>query len=332
MTSLAPITLFVHKNPERATAILNALRKCDLAKRSTLTIYCDGPQSPREIADVQHVREIARNAGGFKGIDVIECVDFQGRSRLLVDGVTKTVSRHGKVIVVEDNLLVSPPFLRFMNEGLEKFAEDDRLISVCGFTYNLQAQLPETFLLKGAHCWGWATWQREWELFCPNPDKLVDELIEREQVYSFDGGGAEPLSQALQESGSDHQAMWSLCWMASALLHDKFTVYPGRTLVVNIDCSAPESGVASVFENQLSSGAIDVEAMPAEADAAAVAELRDVLVQWRSRRNYKVRLFFLMMKLLPHGIEEAVYSALILAKLRRNIRRQNQGANLDPHY
>jgi hypothetical protein len=318
MTSLAPIALFVHKDAERASAILDALRQCDLAKRSVLTIYCDGPQSPDDIDDVESVREVARSADGFDAINIVESPEFQGRSKILVDAVTDTVRRHGKVIVVEDNLFVSPPFLRFMNDGLDRFADDDRFISVCGFTYNLQSQLAETFLLKGAHCWGWATWQRGWDLFCPDPGKLVDELIEHDQIYSFDGGGAEPLSQALQESVSDQQTSWSLCWMASALLHGKFTVYPGRSLVANVDYSTPGSGVASVFESQATADAIVVEGLPVEADIAAVDELRRVLIQWRGYRNNKVRLFFLMMKFLPRSLEKALYSALIRAKLRRS--------------
>ena len=100
------------------------------------------------------------------------------------------------MIVLEDDMVVSPYFLEYMNEALEQFVEDDRVISVHGYVYPVDFELPEAFFIQGADCWGWATWQRGWKIFEPNGQFLLDELVRRHLIQKFDYNGAYPFSNS----------------------------------------------------------------------------------------------------------------------------------------
>ena len=103
--------------------------------------------------------------------------------------MTTQVNRYGKVIVLEDDLIVAPSFLQFMNDALETYKDEPKVghIQACDFTQD--PTLPDTFLIKWTGSWGWATWDRAWKHFNPNGKELLQELEARKLTYTFDFNG-----------------------------------------------------------------------------------------------------------------------------------------------
>src|SRR5690606_24189947 len=116
MASLAPIALFAFNRPEHTRATLGALINNDLASDSELTIFCDGPRSEEDVDAVSEVRALVRKINGFKRIEVIERPENLGLARSVITGVTSMLEASENVIVVEDDLVTSRHFLRFMND------------------------------------------------------------------------------------------------------------------------------------------------------------------------------------------------------------------------
>jgi hypothetical protein len=87
-----------------------------------------------------------------------------GLAGSIIDGVSQVLGSHGRVVVVEDDLLLSPHFLSYMNDGLALYADDERVASIHGYRYPGTEPLPETFFLRGADCWGSSPSSR----FCPS--------------------------------------------------------------------------------------------------------------------------------------------------------------------
>lgn len=50
------------------------------------------------------------------------------------------------MIVLEDDLVVSPYFLKYMNEALDFYEKEEQVISIHGYIYPVKQKLPETFL------------------------------------------------------------------------------------------------------------------------------------------------------------------------------------------
>jgi len=175
----APVALFVYNRPWHTRQAIKALQANVEATKTPLYIFSDAPRNSAASRAVAEVRSLLREISGFKSLSIIERENNFGLARSIIDGVSQVCKQHDRVIVLEDDLVTSPYFLKFMNEGLRKYQDDEQVISIHGYIYPLEQTLPETFFLKGADCWGWATWKRGWDLFESDGQSLLDELKRR---------------------------------------------------------------------------------------------------------------------------------------------------------
>ena len=269
--SYAPVALFVYNRPWHTRRTVETLLANAGAAETPLYVFSDAPKNSRATQAVAEVRSFLREIAGFKSVSIIERENNFGLARSIIDGVSQVCERHGRVIVLEDDLVTSPYFLNYMNEGLEKYKDEQRVISIHGYVYPVGQALPETFFLKGADCWGWATWKRGWDLFEPDGKKLLDELRHRKLTRQLDFDGSYPYTRMLRNQIAGKNNSWAILWYASAFLQDKLTLYPGRSLVHNIGldgsgahCSPDEGFSAETGGAPVTVGGIKVE----ESDAA----------------------------------------------------------------
>lgn len=231
---LAPIALFTYNRPWHTKQTVEALRKNEKADLSDLIIYSDGPENDASRTDVSEVRKYIRTVDGFKSIRILERKYNAGLADAIITGVSETIDEFGRAIVLEDDLVSSPYFLRFMNDALNYYRSDDRVISTHAYVYPVEETLPQTFFLRGADCWGWATWKRGWDLFETDGAKLLSQIKARKLVKQFDMDGAYPYSKMLKDQAAGKNKSWAIRWHASAFLKNKLTLYPNRSLIRNI--------------------------------------------------------------------------------------------------
>ena len=258
--NLAPIALFTYNRPWHTKQTIDALRNNEKAGQSDLIVYSDGPKNDGERTGIFEVRKYIRTIEGFKSVRVVEREENAGLENAIITGVNETVSEFGRVIVMEDDLVSSPYFLSFMNDGLEYYESDDRVASIHAYVYPVEEKLPETFFLRGADCWGWATWKRGWDLFEPDGSKLLAEIEERRLSKCFDMDGVYPYTKMLKDQVVGKNKSWAVRWHASAFLRNKFTLYPGRCLIQNIgtDNSGTHCKNVNYYDASLSQQPIQV--------------------------------------------------------------------------
>ncbi len=269
--SPAPIALFAYKRPAHLRRTLAALAANPEARHSALHVFCDGAKSEADAAAVAEVREIACNVAGFATVQVHARERNAGLAQSIIEGVGRMLEAHNSVIVVEDDLVVSLHFLRYMHEGLALYAGDEQVASIHGYCYPLQDTLPATFFLRGADCWGWATWARAWRHFDANGAALLAQLRARRLAQVFDLDGAYPYTRMLEDQIAGRNDSWAIRWHASAFLAGLLTLYPGRSLVRNIghDGSGTHSGEVGSYQAQDLGGRVPVVRIAPCEDAQA---------------------------------------------------------------
>ena len=268
----APIVLFVYNRLWHTQQTIEALQNNVLAKQSELYIYSDEANTEKIQKSVNEVRQYIDKIDGFKSVTIIKRIKNFGLAESIIDGVTTIVNQYGRIIVLEDDMVVSPYFLEYMNEALDQFVDDDRVISVHGYVFPVDIILPEAFFLPGADCWGWATWRRGWQIFNPNGKYLLDELMRRHLIQEFDYNGAYPFLNMLRDQIKGENDSWAIRWHASAFLANKLTLYPGRSLVNNIgnDSSGVHSGTTEYFDVELSKTSINLNNVIVEVSPIAL--------------------------------------------------------------
>ena len=231
---VAPVTLFTYSRLDHTRRTVEALRLNLGSWDTDLIVYSDAPRTSDKAQAVAAVREYLKTITGFRSVTIHTRPYNYGLAKSIIEGVTEVLSLYERIIVLEDDMVTSPHFLRYMNEALDRYTDDERVISVHGYVYPVQDTLPEAFFLRGADCWGWATWRRGWALFNPAGQALQDELSRRNLINAFDFNGAYGYSQMLESQIKGTNDSWAIRWYASAYLADKLTLYPGRSLVRNI--------------------------------------------------------------------------------------------------
>ena len=253
MKTYAPILLFVYNRPEHLKQLIASLQANAEADKSMLFIYTDAARNKADEEQVNKVREVIRHIDGFASIEVVERATNWGLARNIIGGVTEQIRRYGRVIVLEDDLVVAPYFLRFMNDALEAYKDEPQVghIQACDFTQD--ASLPDTFLIKFTGSWGWATWERAWKHFNPDGQALLNELESRRLTRRFDFNGNYRFTRMLRRQVEGKNNSWAIRWNASLFLKDIFSLNVGRSLVQNngFDGSGTHCGGGNLYGSQL---------------------------------------------------------------------------------
>lgn len=249
----APIALFTYNRADHTRRAVESLLQNAEAKDSDLFIFSDGAKNEKAVKGVAENREYIHTVTGFKTITIIEREKNWGLANSLIAGITDVINKYGRVIVVEDDLILSPYFLKFMNDGLEKYKDDDRVSSISGFIPNVEEELPETFFLRFFHCWGWATWDRAWKHFNPNGKELLKQLEERKLTRTFDFNGNYRFTRMLRRQIEGKNNSWAIRWNASLFLADILSLNVGRSLVQNegFDGSGTNCGGGGLYSSNL---------------------------------------------------------------------------------
>ena len=252
--NLAPIVLFTYKRLWHTKQTIEALQKNIYAEQSHLFIFSDGPKTEKDEPKVKEVREYLKTIKGFKNIEIIERDKNWGLANNIIDGVTKIVNEYGRIIVLEDDIVTSPYFLKYMNEALNRYEDKEKVMHISGYMYPIKKEgLPDTFFLKPTSCWGWATWERAWKFFERNPQKQITALS-KEQIKDFNLNNSYDYwaQVVLNYKGKLHT--WAIFWYLSVYLRGGLSLHPRESLTKNIgaDSSGTHfSGKTSIFDVEL---------------------------------------------------------------------------------
>ncbi|WP_025872177.1 glycosyltransferase family 2 protein [Methylobacillus glycogenes] len=252
MSNLAPVALFTYNRPDHTKRTIEALKNNTLSAETDLLIFSDAAKNITQQSMVDAVRAFTHTVEGFKSVRIIERQTNFGLAASIIDGVTNVLAEYGRIIVLEDDMVTSPYFLQYMNDSLSQYADFHEVASIHAYVYPI-AGLPDTFFLRGADCWGWATWRDRWDWFEPDGSKLFAQLKQLNLLNKFDYNGSYPFSNMLRDQIAGTNNSWAIRWHASAFLLNKLTLYPGKALLSNIghDGSGVHCGESETYSAEL---------------------------------------------------------------------------------
>lgn len=279
----APIALFTYNRADHTQKAVESLLKNEEAKDTELFIFSDGAKNEKAAEGVkknrEYIHEIKKLEGiGFKTVTLIEREKNWGLADNLIAGITELTDKYGRVIVVEDDLIVSPYFLKYMNDALEKYKDDERVSSISAFLNPVEGDVPGTFFLRYFACWGWATWKRGWDLLINDDRELLKRL--RWKKNDFNIGGTGPFYGILYCDKVGLNNSWAIRFYASQFLAGKLQLFPGRTMAIQsgMDGTGTHSGISSVYDN------MKLSLVPIELEDVLVEENRDMY--WKFSKFY----------------------------------------------
>jgi len=276
----APIALFAFRRPERTARLLRSLLANPEVRSSRVYAFCDGARREEDEPLVARTRQVIAEAG-LPHVEVVERPRNLGLAANVVDGVTRLCGEAGRVIVLEDDLILSPRFLRYLNDALDRYQDEPRVFAVSGYMYPVRSQgAHDALFLPFISSWGWATWARAWRCFDPAAAGARQVLADAASRRRFDLEGAYGFSRMLRRQLAGQSDSWAIRWYLSVFSRGGLSLFPRRSLVENdgfdgasTHCRGPRPAHAAARADDL-----EVERFPPVAvDEAAYQAVRSLL-------------------------------------------------------
>jgi len=313
----APVALFAWQRPEHTRMVLKALLRNPEAGSTDLYAFVDGPRNERESAISREVIEVINNSTGFRSTQLIVSPVNRGLANSITQGVSTVVDERDRVIVIEDDIVVTPNFLGYMNTALDMYADDESVASIHGYCYPVTQPLPTTFFIRGADCWGWATWSRAWRHFNPDGAALLQAIAESGSADQFDFDGTAGYLDMLDKQVQGKVDSWAVRWYAATFLDGMYTLYPGASLVENIgmDGTGRHSGLSDHFEVTVDSSPRTLTRIPIQDSAQGRQAFTEFFLAMNDDRNlpFARRWLRRSARMLGRVLPEQSRSALIKA-------------------
>ncbi|MBN1971002.1 MAG: glycosyltransferase [Candidatus Delongbacteria bacterium] len=232
--NFSPIVLFVYNRPWHTKQTVEALQKNDFACESELFIYSDGAKTEKDIEKVIEVRDYIKTISGFKSITIIERDKNWGLADSIIDGVTEIVNKYGRIIVLEDDIVTSKYFLKFMNESLEFYEKEIKVWHISGWNYPIKNKCPnDVFFWRLMNCWGWATWKDRWAFFNKDINKIF-ESFSKSDIRKFDLENTGVFWNQVLMNSKRKINTWAIFWYASIFMNNGLCLNPCISFVKNI--------------------------------------------------------------------------------------------------
>jgi hypothetical protein len=278
----APVALFVYNRPDHTRQTLEALARNRGADSTTLYVFSDGPKhnaTPAERERIIAVRQLVCSRPWLRNVVLVEADVNRGLADSIVAGVSRVVEQHGRVIVLEDDIVTSPGFLEFMNAGLELYADEEKVMHISGYMYPLDLPARGTAFLRVLSCWGWATWARAWKHYDPDIERHLSRLNSPELVRKFNVEGHADFHRQLLDNQSGKIRSWAVKWYASWLAQDGLSLFPTQSLVRNIghDGSGIHCGPDDRFDTKFA------DSIPVH----RIALRENISLRWRVNEFYR---------------------------------------------
>ena len=133
-----PIALIAYRRPDHLAQVLSALKSNPECRDTALYVFSDAPKTESEKSAVNRVREIIPGIEGFASVHPILRPYNFGLSRNIIDAANHVLSKHGEMIMIEDDIYVAPNFLKFMRDGLDRYREEHRVSCLSGYWYPVE--------------------------------------------------------------------------------------------------------------------------------------------------------------------------------------------------
>jgi hypothetical protein len=229
----APVCLFVYKRLETLERTVSSLRRNPLAEETDLYVFSDAARNKDSEHAVARVREYIRHIKGFKSVTVRCAPENKGLADSIISGVSSVASRRGKVIVLEDDLVVAPNFLKFMNDALDYYQDQPDVFSISGYSSPIKGyQDRDVYFTMRASSWGWATWYDRWQQIDWEVRDFAAFQTDARAQRQFNAMGSDLVLMLKRQMRGDINS-WAIRWVYHQFKHQLFTVFPVRSKVAN---------------------------------------------------------------------------------------------------
>lgn len=240
MKNPAPILVMVYDRLDSLKKCIQALQSCDEAAESVLYISSDAAYRPQDSVKIEAVREYIQTISGFGKVIPITPMENRGLNGSYNAAIDMIFKEHDTFIFLEDDIIVAPNFLKFINEGLEFYKNEPKVLSVSGFShsvfFDVDAQLKSEIYFTNRWCpWGFASWKAKiLDVHALLLEELRQDLKDKKFVGKLDKIGIDLYTAFQRKLYKQEPLVLDYRYVHHMVKNDLYTVTPYTTKTFNI--------------------------------------------------------------------------------------------------
>lgn len=243
-----PVVIFAYNRPAHVQRLMKSLLLNPEAKDCPLYVFIDGAKNPDDTKPKEVMMSL-EGSKNFSSANIIKRERNIGLAQNIIQGLNEVFELYDRAIVLEDDLIATPHFLRFMISALGHY-EHTNAWSIAGYTppVSLPGNYPYTTYPIMRNCsWGWATWRNRWQMVDWEVSDFKDFISDAAQRKAFDLSGSD-LSAMLLKQQTGEIGSWSIRFCYSGFKHQMPTIYPVQSFIINGGADGSGSNVSATHK------------------------------------------------------------------------------------
>lgn len=225
------ICILAYNRYQHLSKVLDRLFEYNLSGFDLL-VFQDGPKDRNDASETRKVTELIESYPSSKFKHKLIRPQNIGLADAVVESLDICFETYDRAIILEDDILIRDGFLNFMQAALNRYANDEKVAGISGFSYYPEALSSAYFLPIGCS-WGWATWKRSWEGITNNPKDALMSITKSGRMSDFDFG-TYPFGSILQSAADGSSNSWAIQFYARFFLKNQLFLFPPVSLCQNI--------------------------------------------------------------------------------------------------
>lgn len=240
MKKKAPILVMVYDRLDSLKQCIESLQKCPESNESVLYIASDAAYRSQDTAKIEAVRKYIQTVTGFQKVIPIMPEENRGLNGSYNAAVTLVFEEHDSFIFLEDDIVVAPDFLKFVNDGLEFYKNDPKIISISGFSHSVFGDVTdklksEVYFTNRWCPWGFASWKDTMQSVSDlSWEALNQDLNDKRFVRKLDAIGIDLFTAFQRKVYKKEPLVLDYRYVHHMVKNDLYTVTPYTTKTFNI--------------------------------------------------------------------------------------------------
>lgn len=230
------IAVFCYKRAGKLKTSMEALLKNPECSSMDVIFFCDGHKGEHDRAGVEATRAYIDSLTGFRQVHK----HFRERNIStgpnFHQGISYLCANYERFIVVEDDLVVTPNYIRYLLDALEYYRNERSVFCITGFCFPLkQSNYGYDTVIHHRFCsYGWGSWSNRVSEVVWDKDEL-NRMMTRDPGFTsrLDEQGMD-LSRMLKKQISGAISTWDIQMQVHVSQHRMKVVYPVLSKTHNI--------------------------------------------------------------------------------------------------
>ena len=229
------VVIFAYNRFLHFKKTFSALLNNEKINQFRIYVFIDGPKNDHDKNQSQLIENFLKEKKLGNKITIYKNYKNKGLKKSIIEGVSEVFKEYSKVVVLEDDVITSKNFIKFMSESLNYYEKDQHIGTITGYSFiNLEKNYPySTYLSKRHASWGWGTWEKNWEKINWDKEWIKNYIDKKNFKKNFNSGGND-LYHMLNLQLDGKIDSWAIIYNMNQFINESYCLCPKKSLVYNI--------------------------------------------------------------------------------------------------